>query len=351
MKKICLMLLCILILSGCGTNNKTDIKNDLVKNVKKLSSYKITGTMEILNDEDSMVYNVESSYLKPDYYKVVMMNEINNHEQIILKNKEGTYVITPALNKSFKFQSDWPNNSSQIYLIDIIVKDIENDTNASIEEKNGNYIIKSIVNYTNNAELKSQKIYLDKNQNIEKVEIIDSDEKVRIKFNITNLDYKTKLKEDIFNLDNYIKPVVEDKKEENNNQKCENETCPEQEPAKETLNIENIIYPLYIPSDTFLASSEKISTDNGNRVILTFNGDKSFVLIEQMAVSNTDMEILPVYGEPIQLYDSIGALSANSLSWDSGNISYYLASTDLSVDEMKSIANSLGNYSAVAKTK
>ena len=51
------------------------------------------------------------------------------------------------------------------------------------------------------------------------------------------------------------------------------------------------------------------------------------------------------------LSESIGALSANSLSWDVGNISYYLASTELNVEEMMSIANSLGNNVIVAKTK
>ena len=39
------------------------------------------------------------------------------------------------------------------------------------------------------------------------------------------------------------------------------------------------------------------------------------------------MEIIPVYGEPLLLSEVIGALSANSLSWDINNISYYLAST------------------------
>ena len=63
------------------------------------------------------------------------------------------------------------------------------------------------------------------------------------------------------------------------------------------------------------------------------------------------MEIIPVYGEPLMLSESVGALSANSLSWDNGNISYYLASTDLNINEMSLIANSLGNNVLVANTK
>ena len=38
--------------------------------------------------------------------------------------------MTPSLNKSFKFQSDWPYNSSQAYIMSSILKDLEDDDNA-----------------------------------------------------------------------------------------------------------------------------------------------------------------------------------------------------------------------------
>ena len=100
-----------------------------------------------------------------------------------------------------------------------------------------------------------------------------------------------------------------------------------------------------------MTSSETIETDSGNRIILTFSGEKNFVLIEETTKVNGDMEIIPVYGEPVLLSETIGALSANSLSWDSNNISYYLASTELTLAEMKSIADSLGNEKLVLDQK
>ena len=36
-------------------------------------------------------------------------------------------VVTPSLNKSFKFQSDWPYNNSQSYLLESIADDIKED--------------------------------------------------------------------------------------------------------------------------------------------------------------------------------------------------------------------------------
>lgn len=385
MKKIILIMFIGLMLCGCGKENKEDVINDLKTNIQKTKSYKVTGNMEISNDEETFTYSLESYYLKDNYYKVVLVNQTNNHEQIILKNNEDIYVITPALNKSFKFQSEWPGNSSQAYLLGSLVNDIDNDTNREITEENNGYIIKTEVNYPNNGELKYQKIYLNNKKIIEKVMVFDENDIVKIKVVFDKIDMKANLKEEDFKLDKYVKEDVEndnkelvDNNDKNNNKECTGDSCQNSNDSTEnnvnnannndntqnnndsinneqksegTISVDNIIYPLYIPSNTYLTSSEVIDTDNGNRVILTFSGEKNFVLIEEMTIANNEMEIVPVYGEPLMLSEVIGALSANSLSWDVNNISYYLASTELSVSEMQSIANSLGNSTLVANTK
>ena len=253
-----------------------------------------------------------------------------------------------------------------------MLTDIENDDEASVMESETGYVIKSAVNYPNNEELKYEKIYLNNKKEIEKVEVFNENDIVKIKVTFDKVDLKAGLKESDFKLDDYVKeeePKEEVKKEENKNtnqecsdqENCENKEKEEaddgalQKPngssSKNTANIENIIYPLYIPSNTYLTSSEKVETATGNRVILTFSGDKNFVLIEEATIASDDMEIIPVYGEPLLLSETIGALSANSLSWDVNDISYYLASTELSVSEMQLIANSLGNASLVAGIK
>ena len=111
--------------------------------------------------------------------------------------------------------------------------------------------------------------------------------------------------------------------------------------SEETGNLDDIIYPLYVPANTYLKHQETVSTENGERIILTFNGEKNFVLIEEVSNVGDDFEIIPVYGEPLMLSNTIGALGTNSLSWSVDNINYYLASTDLSTSEILSIADSL----------
>lgn len=390
MKKILVLICLSIMLCGCGKVKKEDIVKDLKSTVNGVKSYKLTGNMEISNDEETFTYSLESNYLKGDYYKVRLVNQTNNHEQIILKTDGDVYVITPSLNKSFKFQSDWPKNSSQSYLLGNLVSDIEGDKDLEFSENDNGYVIKTKVNYPNNAELKYQKIYLNKKKLPEKVEVYNENDIVKIKVTFTSIDLKAGLKKDNFKLEEYVKDTEindttlnkpnqndnnENKPTDNNSNNSENKpadnntntTCTEEDTTcqnkenngsatntdatQNTGTIENIIYPLYIPSNTYLTSSEKLSTARGTRVILTFSGEKNFVLIEEPTVKETEMEIIPVYGEPFLLSESIGALSANSLSWDVNNISYYLASTELNANEMQSIANSLGNTKLVANTK
>ena len=112
------------------------------------------------------------------------------------------------------------------------------------------------------------------------------------------------------------------------------------------------MYPLYIPSNTYLSTSDKVNTDNGNRVILTFGGEKNFVLVEEKASASEEFEIIPVYGDPLIVSDTYGALGANSLTWTKDNISYYLAGNDLTTNELISIGKSIrGEDITVSKEK
>ena len=102
MKKISkfLMIIGIFLISGCGSRNENNILKELENKLKKANSYYLEGTMEIINHEDTYNYNVKVSYQKQDYYKIELTNNLNNHEQVILRNEEGVYVNTL---KSYKY--------------------------------------------------------------------------------------------------------------------------------------------------------------------------------------------------------------------------------------------------------
>ncbi len=323
MKKIWLVLFACLLLVGCGNYSSKDALKDLEKKINGLKGYNLTGQLEITNNDDVYKYDVEASYAKTDKFRVSLKNKTNNHEQIILKNSDGVYVLTPSLNKSFKFQSDWPYNNSQTYLLQTLLSDIKNDSKKTFKTTKNNYVFTTKVNYPNNSDLVKQNIYFDKKLNAKKVEVMNKKGDVLIKMTFKNIDFKAEFKDKYFALEDNMKVA-----------KTEDTT-------KTVSKIESDTYPMYVPENTKLASKDTVDLDGGQRVIMTFEGDNPFMFVQQTAASSDDLAIVSVYGEPFQLATSVAAVSDNMISWLSNGIEYYVVSDNMSESELLSVANSV----------
>lgn len=336
MKKIFLILLaiCCVFTTGCFGNNSNDVLKDISKKYNNLKAYELTGNLEIVNNDDVYNYDVKVIYQKKDKYYVSLKNLSNNHEQIILKNEDGVYVLTPALNKSFKFQSDWPNNNSQVYLIQSILADISNDEERNIVSDDNGHIFTTSVNYPNNRRLVKQTVTFDKNLNLKKVSVLDENDISQMTMTFATIDTNPTINSDTFDL-NKIMNISED--DINTNDTDTNNTTPDQT----TSSLEDIIYPLYIPTGTVLASEERIAKTDGERVIMTFEGEKPFLLVEETSSIEEEFSIIPTYGEPYLLIDTVGALTDSSITWSSNGVDYYLVSDVMSQDELLDIARSV----------
>ena len=323
MKKLLILLvLMVTIFSGCVKNSTDSIIDDLITNLSNMKSYEIKGVLSISNNEDTYNYDVTISHKEKDNYRVSIVNKQNEHEQIILKSNDEVYAITPALNKSFKFQSSWPLNNSQVYILESILNDLNNDTERSAVENNDGFIVTTKVNYPNNIDLVKQKIYVDKDANIQKIEVVNNNGIVEMVMSFDKINESPSFDSDYFELDSIISDIETD--DEN-----------------VSLSIDNIIYPLYVPTGTVLTQEEKVEKNNGERIILTFDGEKPFLLVEETANVEKDFSIVPIFGEPTFLNDSVGAVTDNSLSWTSGGIDYYLVSDVMGKTELIEIANSI----------
>lgn len=311
----------IFILTGCQKYDEKSIKSDLNKNAKDLKGYHMLGNMEIYNGDNTYKYDVEVSR-NDDKYRVKLLNKNNNHEQIILKNDDGVYVLTPSLNKSFKFQSNWPENSSQIYLYESLVSDINNDKDMKLVNKDKKYIVETKLAYSNNKNLVKEKVFFDKKLNVESVEVYDEDNNLQMKMKYNEFDKRATFNDSYF-----------DVKENLNTDSDE---------TKETMSeINDPIYPMYLPSGTYLASEESVSKEDGNRVILTFQGESPFILVQETVSIKDDIEDIPVSGEPNFITDTVGAVSKNSVEFISNGVEYYLTSDNLTTEEMMQVAESI----------
>ena len=351
MKKIFLFLGVIcLFLTGCGKQNEKEVLKEFNSKVNNASSYYLSGNMELVNNEDVYNYDIQVSFKQDDNYKIELTNKINDHKQIILRNSEGVYIVTPSLNKSFKFQSDWPYNNSQVYLLSSLMDDINNDENRTFEVVDNEYVFTATVNYPNNEKLVKQKVYLGDNYLPRKVEVIDSDGNIQIKMVFDKVDLKTEFNDTYFDL-NSVLTVPESttgKEGQKTNEDDVNET---QEPdsnsktddkTKETATIEDVIYPMYLPVNTYLTKQEKVATeDGGERLILTFTGDTSFVLVEQTAKYSETPEIIPTYGSPELIGSSLAVVNDNSANWFLDGIEYYIVSDVMATDELLQVVRSI----------
>ena len=345
-KMLFLLALGLFVLGGCGKVSDKDIIKDFSKKVDNSDSYYIEGVMDIVNNEDIYTYDVKVSYAKKDNYKVELVNTINNHQQVILRNSDGVYVVTPRINKSFKFQSDWPYNNSQVYLLGPILEDINNDEERLFEEVSDGYKVTVSANYPNNPKLVKQEILFDKDSNIKKVTVIDKDgnEQITMKFN--KVDLNSKFNDNYFDLKEIIDVKEENIDNNSNNDKDINDNNTdngnkENSETKTTSSIEDVIYPMYLPVNTYLTNSEKVNKDNGERLILTFDGDNPFMLIEETLSYEEEHLIVPTYGELELMASTVAIVNDNSVNWIDNNMEYYVVSDKLSKSELLEIARSI----------
>ena len=377
MKKKLLFLIVIIgvfAISGCGKNSESDVIKDLTKKINDSKAYYVDGTLEIVNNEDVYTYNVNVSYKEKDNYKVSLVNTVNNHEQIILRNSDGVYVVTPRINKSFKFQSDWPYNNSQVYLLGPLLDDIANDANRTFEKVDDGSKIIVAANYPNNSKLVKQEILLDKSNNIKKVTVFDNNGTAQITMKFNKIDLNSKFNDNYFDLKQIIdikedntdnttnrennsdenKNTTDNKVEdnsttennntnvnENNNTNENNNEDKKSSETKQTSSIEDVIYPMYIPTNTYLSNKEKVSKDDGERLILTFDGDNPFMLIEETVTYEKEHLIVPTYGELEVMASTVAIVNDNSVNWIDNNIEYYVVSDKLSKSELLNIARSI----------
>jgi len=324
----CLMILPLFLLMGCGTKTSEEVVKDLESKVEETKSYIMEGEMDVVSGANTFSYDVEISYVNDEFYKVSLTNKNTNQIQIILKNADGVYVLTPALNKSFKFESDWPYNNSQAYLFQSVVRDIVNDGEREMIEEEGKYIFKTKANYINNNKITSQVITMTKDLKLESVVVYDEDENEVIIVRYSKVDFDTKFADDYFMLEQNMTVARANL----------DDSMPVYSGELETL------YPIYLPMNTSLKKESLIDDESGQRVILEFVGESSFTLVQQKVTPSDSFSIITLYGEPALLSSGVGFLTDNSITWMVNDIEMYVVSSDLSEEELYNIAESVGVF-------
>ncbi|MDQ0232499.1 outer membrane lipoprotein-sorting protein [Metabacillus malikii] len=328
-------LLTVIVLAACGEKSQTDVVNALEKKIEEMSGYKAKGKMTLETGSEPQEYEIEIWHKEPDFYRVNLKNSQKEQSQMILRNDDGVFVLTPALNKSFRFQSEWPQNSSQAYLYESLIQDIVNDPETKFTASETNYVFETKTNYQNNKMLPTQEITFNKKDlSPATVKVMDTDRKALVVVQFSEFEFNASFDDNAFDV-------------EKNMSSAQIEI-----PTMATGDNESfaVKYPLEQPEGVSLIEEKEVETENGKRVILTFGGgDKSFTLIQEnaeIAAPASASTSTYVNGQPTDLGFAIGAMSDNSLTWTHDGVDYMLASEDLTEDEMLMVAKSVQGQTA-----
>ena len=320
-------LLVVLALSACGTKSQEDVVKDLNNKLEDIKGYKAEAKMTLQMGTDPQTYDIEVWHKEPDFYRVNLKNAQKEQSQMILRNDDGVFVLTPALNKSFRFQSDWPQNSSQAYLYESLVKDIMEDKEAKFSATKDHYVFETKTRYQNNQMLPVQEIKLKKSDlSPVSVKVMDPDKNALVTVEFSNVKFNASFDKKDFDMQKNMTGA-----------QLEVPVMAEVEDQEFAVK-----YPQMDMADVKLVDEQEVQTEDGKRVVLTYDGEKSFTLVqEKAAVMPTSSVVTSVKGEPVDLGFTIGALSDNNISWTYQVVDYMIASNDLSPEEMSEIARTV----------
>lgn len=319
-KYIALIVAGVLVVGGfCFFKFKSSSLDKVLKEAKQMKSYELVCNMEMLENDELKSYQVTSSYASfddKDYYKVELYDKSLNQAQVIVRNDDGVFVLTPSLNQAFQFKSEWPLNSPKPYIYQSLLTFLEDNKPEKVKD---GYLVNGDMVYENDERVKTQEVKFDKNLNPTYVNVYDEDGTEVIKLTTTSFKGNTDLKKDDFLQDNIMK-----------------NTKSQYTSASSSLPL----YPVALMGSTL--ENEKVSTiDNTTNHILKFTGDKSFTIIESASSSTDDYDIEEVSGEVIDLIDGFAYQQANQMTYISSGVVCSLYSNDLTKEEMLVVLSSM----------
>ena len=333
-----LFVLLALLVAACGTKDEEEVVGELSKRLENLQSYKAKLDLVLETGQEPHEFEVEVWHKKPDYYRVSLTHKERQLTQIILKNEDGVFVLTPHLNKSFRFQSSWPGNQPQVYLYESLIKDILMDDNRKFTLDEDQYVFDTVANYQN-KNVQYQRIWLDKDLKPTQVHLMDGDFNVLIKvlFHEVQLDYA--FEKDHFDLKRNMEQSRDGSNQAGDHEAEETLTDGKDGQKKRSLGA---YYPTYVPPGVDLVEEKEVKRDGEARLVLRYDGEYRYSITQKHA--QAEMVSMPE-GEPVDLGYTVGVLAGQSLIWTYNGIDFWLTG-DLPKEEMIAVARSIEGQTA-----
>lgn len=310
-------------------NKTNNIEQNAQETLENLDSYYMEASMEFFKGEDSRKYTVKVAFKKAadnDLFRVSMYDNASEQEQIMLKNEDGVFVLTPALNQVYKFKGDWPLNGHKPYLYQSMIETIQGT--SDISKLDEGYLIVSTPEFKNMPSWSRQEMKMTKDYKPEWVHIYDNNNDVAVKISFTKVEFNPTFADNYFAVDT------------NMSESRENLT------TSTSSSIYDLpLYPVNADVDATLKEVSNITIDNGHQVMLTYSGVQGFTVLETAISGYDEMTIIEVNGEIVDIYGTIGYAVSNSninkLYFTYNGISYQIWSDTENVATLVEIASGM----------
>lgn len=330
----------VLILAGCGEKSEADVVQDLEQMIDRMNSYAAEGSMILHSGEQPQEYQLSVWFQKPEFYRIAITNKQKNVTQIVLKNEEGVFVLTPHLQKSFRFRSDWPNNQGQIYLYQTLLRSIVDDSERAVTKDGEHYVFDVKANYQNMA-LPRQKIWLKQDGYAPiHIELFDENDKPIVTVDFSSFELNKKFEATNFDM--------------NWNLTSWNITTlpamspmPGADQLSEEIRAQlsgdfGIIYPAYAPAGVELVDVQDVQLGETDAVLLQYaGGDYSYTILESRP---RDTAVFVHETTLVDLGFTMGILTGEehkTLIWLEDGVEYRMTTNTLPTEEMVKIAQSV----------
>ncbi|TNJ55275.1 DUF4367 domain-containing protein [Paenibacillus hemerocallicola] len=347
------IVMCVaLVAAGCGTKNAEQVVKDLDHVVGKLDSYQGAGKMTLQTGQQAQEYNVEVWYQNPHYYRIALTNEAKDITQIVLRNDEGVFVLTPHLNKMFRFQSDWPENSGQVYLYQSLVQSIVMDNERQFAQEKDAYVFDVAANYQNGL-LARQKIWLNKKDYAPKqVQVSDENNNVMVSVQFSQFEFGKKFDKDSFDMQRNMTSwniesmpttaKVGDATKQGSTGTTLQPTATSDKAAAAKQSF-GIVEPSYVPKGVKKQDMKEVKLGEDKGILFRYSGAYNYTLVETMPQAKT---VTSLAGDIVDLGYTLGVVTGEekglrTLTWTYDGIEYRLSTGDLPDTEMIQVAQSV----------
>lgn len=376
------------LLAACGKKDAAAVVKDLNEVVGEMESYQGAGVMTLHTGDTPQQYKVEVWHQKPSYYRIALTNAKKDVTQIVLRNDEGVFVLTPSQNKSFRFQSNWPDSQGQVYLYETLIRSITGDTTRQFADEKESYVFDVAANYNTHA-LVRQKIWLNKSDYAPKqVEVSDSNANVVVDVKFDSFKFGAEFEKDAFDMQRNMTAATKEGGQtgtdsgvtpaeqtgEGGKEPANPQTAPEpdgavtdgqsgvggdteqqgtegaatgQEGEEPTLaepegaDSFGVIQPTYAPEGVQLKDDQILEEAGDYSVMLRYEGTYNYTIFEARP---QDRAVSLAPSRVLDLGFTLGMVSGDALqtlTWTTDGIEYRITSADLPDNEMVRIATSM----------